>query len=320
MAELRIGLLGKRGDPQISRLQTALSDRGASAVPFDLSDIPAHVNFSWDGGNLQFGDLLLDQLDALYVRAGHHPMPLFVPGMDKQQAEEITFPIRETGSLLNTIVVTLAERVPTINSPHANSFHRLKPHMYKTLQNAGVPLPPFWVGCDLAGAAHFVDRYEQQVVIKPLMGGEVFLADFEFLKNNHSEVERRPFLLQRRILGRSLRAYTVSGKVVAAAEIVHGDVVDWRSDTQDIVAVDLPRAAQTAAIKAAAAMGLVFAAVDIEEEQAADNRPWVIDVNPAPMFAGFEQRSGLDVAGSLADALVTAAQSGHVPSNLEEKS
>jgi glutathione synthase/RimK-type ligase-like ATP-grasp enzyme len=137
------------------------------------------------------------------------------------------------------------------------------------------------------------------------MGGEVFLANLGFLKEQHEQLGCRPFLLQKRILGRSLRAYVVEDRVIAAAEVVHGDVVDWRNDTQAIRPVELGVQAQSAVKKAVACQGLVFGAVDLEEDEQAS---WVIDVNPAPMFAGFELRSGLDVAGPLADRLVELAR------------
>jgi glutathione synthase/RimK-type ligase-like ATP-grasp enzyme len=59
---------------------------------------------------------------------------------------------------------------------------------------------------------------------------------------------------------------------------------------------------------ASAALGLVFAAVDLEEEGGAGGEPWVLDVNPGPMFADFERGSGLDVAGPLADCLLQRAR------------
>lgn len=305
MSELRIGLIGKRGDGQVARLVGALEQRGATALAVDLTDIPAHVNFHWQGEGIRFGDIELSKLHSLYARTCHFPMPTFVPGAPKERWEELTFPVRESGSLMNSVVWELASRIPMINPPSCHRFHGQKPHLYAVLQRAGVPVPPFAVGCDLAAAAHFVDAHDQSVVIKPLMGGEVFLANLAFLKEHHDQLDRRPFLLQKRILGRSLRAYAVEDRVIASAEIVHGDVVDWRNDTKEIRPVELSEQAQSAVRSALACQGLVFGAVDLEEDEEAS---WVIDVNPAPMFAGFELRSGLDVAGPLADRLVGLAE------------
>lgn len=304
---VRIGVVGHRSDPQVVRLAVCLEERGAQPFPFDLSDIPAHIAFHWSGDELAFGDEDLASLDAIYARTAYFPMPTFAPGKSREENEVLTFPIRENGSLMNTIISELGERLPMVNSPLCHRFHRQKPFMYRTLQRAGVPVPEFEVGCDLAKAAYFVDGLDEHVVVKPLMGGEVFLADLAYLKENHEEIDRRPLLLQRRIIGRSLRAYVVDSRVVAAAEIVHGDVIDWRSDVQSIDEVELSSRAEEAIARAPAALGLLFAAVDVEEEGGADGDPWVIDVNPGPMFAGFEAQSGTDVAGPLADYLIELA-------------
>lgn len=313
----KVGLIGRRGDPQLERLRAALLERGGEAIPFDLADVPSHVNFHWEGEELRLGELVLGTFDAFYAREAHFPMPVFIPGQSREGADAATFPVRETGSLLNAVVYELAQRAPMINPPRSHRFHRMKPLMYRVLQQAGVPVPEFAVGCDLAAAAHFVERHGERVVIKPLMGGEVHVADFNYLRDHHEEVDKRPLLLQRRICGRSLRAYVVGDQVVAAAEVVHGDVVDWRTDVRDLVPVDLDSAAARAVRRAVRVLGLLFAAVDVEEDKESES-PWVIDVNPAPMFAAFEGRTGVDVAGQLAKILMEAADGGRLPEFREE--
>lgn len=303
-----IGPVGHRNDPDLSELARAIEARGAKATTLDLTDIPAHVNFHWERDSLRLGELDLLSLAALYVRTGVFPMPLQVPGKSREESEALTFPIRELGSLLSAIIGELARHVAMVNPPDTYQYHRQKPFMYSTLARAGVPVPEFAVGSDLEQAALFVDRHAEQTVAKPLMGGEVVLADFGYLEQHHAELDRRPLLLQRRILGRSVRGYVVGGRLIASAEVVHGDVVDWRSDVRAIRPVRLSEAAEAAVVRVSTALGLVFAAVDVEEEGGADGPPWVLDVNPAPLFAGFSARSALDVAGPLADYLLGLAR------------
>ena len=310
MSAIRIGLIGHRGDPQLGRLEDELRRRGASPGLIDLTDLPAHANFFWDAKGLRLESEPLHELAAVYARTALFPLPTFVPGRSPAEGDLLTFPVRETGSLLNALVAELARRLPLVNPPATLVYHQQKPFLYSVLQAAGVPVPEFAVGSDLAALAHFVDLHAQQVVVKPLMGGEVFLADFAWLKEHAREVDRRPLLLQRRIVGRSRRGYVVGGRLVALAEMRHGPVIDWRNDLQEIVAVTPGDAEARACLDAAAALGLLFAAIDLEEEPGPPARPWVIDVNPAPMFAGFEARAGLDVAGPLAVLLLELAASG----------
>jgi glutathione synthase/RimK-type ligase-like ATP-grasp enzyme len=308
---LHIGIIGNRNDAQVVRIGEAVEKLGAKAVLVDLTDIPAYVDFHWQGNSLSYGGVDLLSLDAVFARTVHFPMPTSVLGMGREEAKQRTFPVRESGSLMNSVVDELSKAIPFINPPGPCRYHRIKPSMYRTLKQAGVPVPEFAVGCSLAGAAYFVDKHNEEVVLKPLMGGEVIEADLTFLKEHHEEVDRRPLLLQRRIRGRSLRVYVIEDEVVAAAEIVHGDVVDWRNDVQEICPVELDGEAKKAAVNAVRALGLVFASLDIEEESAEVKIPWVIDVNPGPMFTGFEIKSGLDVAGHLAETLVRVARGSH---------
>ncbi len=306
MSDIRVGLVGHRGDPQLARLVTELEAMGAEPVPFDLTDIPAHVNFHWQGGSLRFGDIELTSLAGIYARTAVFPMPTFVPGAPRDRWEAMTFPVRESGSLMNSVIAELARRMPVVNPPETHGFHHRKPLMYSLLMDSGVPVPEFAVGCDLAAAATFVHGLGEEVVVKPLMGGEVVVGDLSYLRDHHRDLDRRPILLQRRIRGRSLRLYVVGPEVVAAGMVVHGGEVDWRNDLEAIEAITPGEDTASVAVRAARVQGLEFAAVDVEH----DGTPWVIDVNPAPMFAGFEAMSGLDVAGPLARHLVGLAAGG----------
>jgi glutathione synthase/RimK-type ligase-like ATP-grasp enzyme len=254
---------------------------------------------------MRFGEIELFEQDAFFARTTRFRQPVSVIGATAAESETQTFPLRETAGLQNAIVEELSARVTFVNPPWPARYHEIKPALYAVLQRAGVPVPPFAVGCDLAAAAHFVDEHAEDVVVKPLMGGEVYAADFAWLKEHHCAVDERPLLLQKRIRGRSLRAYTVFDRVVASAEIVHGDVVDWRCDTRGLTPVTLEDSVAAAVLRAARSTGLTFSSVDMEEETS--GQTWIIDVNPGPMFANFEHLTGLDVAGPLAEELIANA-------------
>ena len=172
-----IGLLGSPEDEQVADLARALGARGARAVTVDLTEIPAYVRFHWHRDELVFGDLDLGSLDAAYARTGWFPQPVRVVGMNLAESQAHTLHERETGALLNSIVSELEQRVPVINPPGTYHYHRQKPFMYRQLARAGVPVPDFAVGCDLEQTAYFVQGHAEATVVKPLMGGEVLLAD-----------------------------------------------------------------------------------------------------------------------------------------------
>ncbi len=308
VAPWTIGLIGSPEDEQIRRVASALAARRTRVVSLDLTDIPAYVRFHWQGDSLRFGDVDLSSLDAALARTAHFAQPIGVLGSAADPSHDPTLWQRETGALQNAIVSELDGRIPVINPPATYRYHRQKPFMYQALRRAGVDVPEFAVGCDLEQAAYFVDAHGGETVAKPLMGGEVVVADLDYLREHHAEFDRRPILLQRRVRGRSLRGYVVEGRVVGLAEIVHGDVVDWRTDVRAVRAVAADARVAQALVRAAEALGLIFAAVDVEEEGGAGGLPWVLDVNPSPMFAGFEKLSGIEIADPLADCLLRRAQ------------
>lgn len=98
--------------------------------------------------------------------------------------------------------------------------------------------------------------------------------------------------------GRDLRAVVVGGRVVAAMRRrATGD--DFRSNLHrggQAEAVQLSPAYETAALRAAHALGLAVAGVDMLETQ---DGPQVLEVNSSPGLEGIELASGVDVAGAI---------------------
>ena len=291
----KIGLLGPRGEPHLLHLQRALSARGVESLCLDLRDIPAHERFSWQGDSLRFGEESLGELGAIYARSLYFPLPL---GEDQIEAER--------GALLNALIVEMARQVPMINPPEGARFHRLKPLMYAELQRLGIPVPEFQVGSDLAAAAHFCAAYDQEVLLKPLSGGEVYAIGFEWLCQNATRFDERPTLLQRRIRGRSFRAYVLEEQLLVAAEILH-EQVDWRVGEARFIPARLSAETAEICVKATQSLGLLFASVDLEQD---DRGPWIIDVNPATQFLGFERLLSFDLTEPLVDALLSKAAQG----------
>jgi glutathione synthase/RimK-type ligase-like ATP-grasp enzyme len=62
------------------------------------------------------------------------------------------------------------------------------------------------------------------------------------------------------------------------------------------------------AIDAAAAVGADYAGVDLLPSR--DGGVFVLEVNGIPGWEGLQRASGIDVAGSIADALIARVESG----------
>jgi ribosomal protein S6--L-glutamate ligase len=109
-----------------------------------------------------------------------------------------------------------------------------------------------------------------------------------------------PVLFQKRIDGVSVRAYVVGRKIVAAAEL-HSTELDYRRGEDAVVATKLTPEERRMAVAAVRACGMRFSGVDLIRGARAS---YLLECNPSPMFAVFEDKTGLDVAGPFAAYLL----------------
>ena len=102
--------------------------------------------------------------------------------------------------------------------------------------------------------------------------------------------------------GADIRAFVVDGEVVGAMkrQAKEGEFRSnlHRGGTAQVI--KLSRAEKSTAIKAAAAMGLGVAGVDLLQSA---RGPLILEVNSSPGLEGIEKATGVDVAGKIVDYL-----------------
>jgi ribosomal protein S6--L-glutamate ligase len=91
-------------------------------------------------------------------------------------------------------------------------------------------------------------------------------------------------------------------KVVAAAEL-HSSELDYRRGEDAVVPTKLTPEERRLALAAAKACGMRFAGIDFIR---GPRKPYLLESNPSPMFAVFEEKTGLDVAGPLGAYLLAS--------------
>jgi ribosomal protein S6--L-glutamate ligase len=109
--------------------------------------------------------------------------------------------------------------------------------------------------------------------------------------------------------GRDIRAFIVGRKIIATMER-SGPEGEFRSNLHrggTAVKTDLTAAEKTAALKAAKAMGLNVAGVDLLRSK---RGPVVMEVNSSPGLEGIERASGKNVAKSIIEFLEKNARPG----------
>ncbi len=179
------------------------------------------------------------------------------------------------------------------------------------LESAGLPVPRT-VTCDSAEAAMVAFRAMGDVIVKPLFGsmglGMLRVAEEDLAYRVFRTIERMQgvFYLQQTVPhpGRDIRAFVVNGQVLGAIE---RSAPGWRTNVAQGAAartVTLSPEWSALAVRAAAAMGAVYAGVDLLPSD--DGPVYVLEVNGIPGWEGLQQATGIDVAGALLDSIAGA--------------
>jgi hypothetical protein len=189
-------------------------------------------------------------------------------------------------------------------------LHRQKPLMFARLERAGLPVPPASTGTQHVSMSSFVARGRRAwsgVVHKPLAGiYKTALWDDDIVH----PWEARPALAQRYVRGDTIRCYVLDGRMLASARIEHRGTVDSSLSQTGIAPVGLTSEQRAIAEGTARALGLVFCGLDLMRD-AVSGETWVIDCNVSPMFVNFSYLSGCDIAGLIADHLISLAGHEH---------
>jgi ribosomal protein S6--L-glutamate ligase len=224
--------------------------------------------------------------------------------------------IGTTHTVYGTAVVRQFEQmgVFTLNTAEAISRSRDKLHCLQILSQKGIDLP-------LTGFAHSDKDIDSLIalvggaplIIKVLEGTQgvgVVLAETHQSAKSMIEAFRglkTNILIQEFVEesnGEDIRCFVVNGEVVAAMKR-QGAPGEFRSNMHrggQSQAAILSLAERSIATRAAAAVGLQVAGVDILR---ADHGALVIEVNSSPGLEGIEAITGVDVAGRIIDFIVT---------------
>ncbi|MDQ2929574.1 MAG: RimK family alpha-L-glutamate ligase [Gemmatimonadota bacterium] len=196
--------------------------------------------------------------------------------------------------------------VAVVNPPRAIERTVDKFYTSALLQRAGLATPQTIV-CERPEDAASAFRTMGDVIVKPLFGsmglGMVRVSDEETAWRVFRALEaiRGVYYLQRAIPheGRDIRAFVIGDRVVAAIE---RRSPGWRTNISrggEARAVTLSPEMYEMALRAARAVGAVYAGVDLLP--AHDGTVYVLEVNGIPGWRGLQEATSFDVAGALID-------------------
>ncbi len=302
----QVVLVGAAQDAHLMAVQQRVCDLGHT--PFVLSplDFPANLRISLGE---QLDQIRVDGVDfgwpsAIYLRNLHQS-----PASGGAQEENATQEDLHRKLLMhrerNTILEALICRwevmgIPIYNSPSANR-NVTKPLQMALLARAGLPVPNTrWTNdpgevLDLAAGG--------ELIYKPVAGGAATrkLEKQDLQSERLDRLSAAPVTFQELLPGEDIRVYVIDERVIASYHIVTNHI-DYRQNEQRVESIELDAQTQVQCIAACKALGLRFSGIDLKRDKHGMLR--ILELNPSPMFLGFDRLAGTDVCGALARTLV----------------
>jgi len=281
---VHVGILSREPKGSSRRLQDAFEGAGHRVSLLDTYRVTIEVGPA--GARLWHQGQPLDDLEAVVPRIGH------------------------SATFHGSVVMRQLEHAGVYMTASAQALlaSRDKLHGLQVLARAGVPVPRTCYVQRRQDLREAILRIGAPLIVKILEGTQgrgVLLAETPELAEAMAETllgAERPVLLQHFVAesrGRDVRAFVVGDEVVVAARrVARGD--EYRTNVHlgaKAERVELEPSFRECALRAARAMGLEVAGVDMLEGRAG---PLVTEVNSSPSVVGIEEL-GADVAGAIVE-------------------
>lgn len=306
----RVVLIGPALDPQIVAVTEHLRAGGVEPQLWDTTDWTAAASptFSLDahGELLSVAEGSLNKVGVVWVRdtgleptAGKHEQAL------KERAFSLINQLREVGGAMWSALRLLEDRgVPVINPLRSLGVHGVKLLQLHRFRHAGLRVPQTLVTNDPDAVRRFAEA-NPDAIYKPVAGGGYARAlGPEDLTAERLEMLRSvPVQFQERIVGESVRVYVLGGEVVGAGRML-SEELDYRTAPHDVLAIEPDADMARAAVAAAHAVNLEWSGVDFV---VGTDGFHVLEANPSPMFAVFDELAGTSVGAAVAKHLARLA-------------
>lgn len=303
----KIVIVGSPIDGHVEAVASALASRGAEPVVLDSLSYP-------DGPRISLGDRLgsiaVDGTDlgcpsAVYVRDVYaHPLAFGVDVVEEMTVDwrRTLVAFREKSQVLFSTLARWGELGVPMYNPTAPDWRYSKPLQLALLADAGLPVPrTLWTN-DPEAVREFAAG--GRVAYKPIAGGAATreLGPEDMTDERLRTLDGAPVTFQELLEGDNFRVYCLDGEVVACYRIVSGEL-DYRQNEDILEQVSLPSEVTDQCVKAAELLRMRWTGMDLRDDGRGTLR--FLELNPSPMFLGFDARAGTDLLGALVDRLVS---------------
>lgn len=285
---MRIGLLiSQTGIYSHHRLQEAAEARGHEFEIINLLD--CFVNIASSKHHVMHRDgRKIKDLDAIIPRI-LPDITFFGAAVLRQFEMQGVFPLNNSLSIvraqdkLRTLQIFAKHKIPMPTTGFAHSPQNTEAVIESV---GGAPLVVKLIeGMEGAGVVLAETKSAAKSVVNAFKGLKADILVQEFIKESS---------------GRDIRCYVVGDKVVASMErVAKGD--EFRANVAlgaDVRPIEITKKEEKLAIKAAKAINLDVAGVDILRS---DKGPLLLEINACAGLKGIERATGVDVAGAIID-------------------
>ncbi|HEY5923802.1 MAG TPA: hypothetical protein VIV11_19105 [Kofleriaceae bacterium] len=208
--------------------------------------------------------------------------------------------LRERSEMVHSLVYRWEQLGIPVYNPPTGREKITKPYQIGLLAGAGLPVPETRWTNDPDEVRRFAEG--RRIAYKPVAGGaatkELEPRDLERL----DLLATAPVCFQELLTGEDIRVYVIDGAIVCGIKIVT-DAIDFRQNEKALVEIPVDDQLRDICVRATAVLGLRWTGMDLKA--GADGKLRILELNPSPMFLGFDSRAGTDIHGALCKALAS---------------
>ncbi len=309
---MRIGIFGSDGDLQCHAVAAELGKLGVDNVLLRADAFEAGLPVSFEDERTLYRNEPVDDLRGFYLRFIPAPYAPYIEKDGELHLYKDWFArymhSRERASFFVSWLLRLQhEGAVMVNPPHAGSVLGYKPFQLDVLRSVGAQVPRTLITNDPQHVRAFLQE-QGEVIFKPVMGGALTRKlDAEALEGLDA-ITQSPVIFQSLAPGDDLRVMLVGDEIVSSVAIVTPEQhLDFRADDvyqsggAEYREVELPEAVKAQCRKAARALGLSFAGIDIKHK----GDDWVfLELNSSPIYLDVERKLGHPISAAIARYLV----------------
>lgn len=302
-----IVLVGSLNDEHIAAVAETLQGLGHEPFVLDALRFPEELRISLGAprSSIDIDGVALARPAAVYLRSVYQdPVAYGVDADDAMSANwrRTMMAFRERGTLLSALIQRWEHAgVPTYNPPSSRG-NITKPYQIALLHDAGLPVPlSLWTN-DPQKVRELCR--EREVIYKPVAGGASTrrVEDEDLADERLAALAAAPVCFQELLPGDDIRVYVIDGRVACALRIVT-DAIDFRQNEQRVEMIELPDDVMQQCIRATALLGLRFTGMDLKGDRHGQLK--ILELNPSPMFLGFDNLAGSDIRLAFCRALLS---------------